>query len=354
MGIIKDTFLITGGGGYLGSTLVPMLLEQGHQVKVLDRFFWSKEVLPSHPNLILIEADSRNYPKSHLEGVNVVIDLAALSNDPIAELSPQTTYDVNYHARVRTATLAKAAGVKKYILASSCSVYGFQEGLLNEQSPTQPITTYAKASELAEKNVLPLADNHFCVTALRQGTLYGLSPRMRFDLVINTMTLSLFKDNHIIVHGGSQWRPILHVKDSARAFLFIASKESSFINRQIFNVGSTNQNYQIQDMAKLVLSHTKDASNVMIKSPQGDFRSYQVNFEKIANLGYQTLENPKDSAKEIYKALKESYVVDTLQTKTIEWYKHLLSKNPKLFDLTHANQANYQKNQVPHLQQHQA
>lgn len=333
----NTTFLITGGGGYLGSVMVPMLLEYGYNVKVIDRFFWDKNVFASNlsnNNLLLIQADTRSYKSDYLKNVDVVMDLAALSNDPIAELKPQLTFDINYEARVRTALMAKNMGVKKYILASSCSIYGFNDNILDETSKTLPKTTYASASLLAEKGVLQLSDNNFCVTVLRQGTLYGISPRMRFDLALNTMTLSLFQNNFINIQGGNQWRPIVHVEDAAAAFIKIAETQSHKINGEIFNVGSSEQNYQIKNLARLIISTIKPSSKIIISKDQNDLRSYRVSFEKIKNvIGYRTKKSPKTGAKEVYDALIKKQVKYGIHTKTIDWYKYLLSQDPKILDI---------------------
>ncbi|MBP7006512.1 MAG: SDR family oxidoreductase [Candidatus Pacebacteria bacterium] len=336
MGKINTTFLITGGGGYLGSVLVPMLLVKGYKVIVIDRFFWGKEVFKKHltdKNLFLIKKDTRAIQKKDLKDVDVVIDLASLSNDPTGEINPKNTLEINHLARVRTAKMAKLMGVKKYILASSCSVYGFRDAILDEKSKLSPITTYAKASALAEKDTLKLSNKKFSVTILRQGTLYGISPRMRFDLVVNTMVLSYFKDKHISVLGGEQWRPLLHVADSARAFIKVAEENEKNINGEIFNVGEDKQNYQIKNLAKLIAKTLDQNPKIAIENAQSDFRSYRVSFNKIhRKLGFKAKENPSKTAKELYKALKMDKVRFTLETKTLDWYKHLLSKNPKILE----------------------
>jgi nucleoside-diphosphate-sugar epimerase len=329
--------LVTGGGGYLGTVLVPMLLKRGHAVTVVDRFFWNQQLLnPSvAPALKLITADTRSLSESVFKGVDAVIDLAALSNDPIGELKQQITLDINHTARVRTATMAKKAGVKKYILASSCSVYGFRDAILDETSALAPVTTYAKASMLAERDTLALADKNFSVTALRQGTLYGLSPRMRFDLVVNTMALSLLKNNAITVSGGSQWRPLVHVEDSAQAFIQIMHTDAALTSGQIFNVGSDQQNYQITDLAKLIQKAIPQATHASIitNDIQTDFRSYRVAFTKIEKtIDFKTIKTPAVGAREVYEALEAGHITDSIETKTIDWYKHLLAQNPKILE----------------------
>jgi len=344
----KTVFLVMGGGGYLGSVMVPILLSIGYHVRVIDRFFWGKDVLSPHENLSLIEADTRSYPKTYLKDIDIIIDLASISNDYAAELKPQVTLDINYHARVRTALMAKKYGVKKYILASSCSVYGFGNEILDETSKPSPLTTYAKASLLAENATLQLSDNNFCVTVLRQGTLHGISPRMRFDLVLNTMTLSLFKNNFITIQDGNQWRPIVHVTDSARAFIQVAQTPMQKINGEVFNVGASEQNYQIRNLAQLVISNLDSTSKVIVQDNQSDSRSYQVSFEKLKHvIGYQTKKILRDGVREVYLGLKTNRITDSIQTRTVDWYKYLLSQDPYVLDIKHEYS---QKETVPHLQ----
>jgi len=188
--------LVTGGAGYIGSVLVRRLLKEGYKVKVLDRFFFGKESLKSiskNPSLTLIQDDTRWFNPKILRNVDVVLDLAALSNDPSGELDPKKTMEINYKGRARVAKLSKKMGVKRYVLASSCSIYGFRDGLLDEKSPINPLTTYAKANRLAEINAKKLADYKFTTTMLRFATVYGLSNRMRFDLAVNGMVLGFYK-----------------------------------------------------------------------------------------------------------------------------------------------------------------
>ncbi len=326
-----SNIFVTGGGGYLGSVLVPLLLEQGYKVKVLDRFFFGVKTLEScrgKPNCTIIQGDTRWYPQRLLRGVDAVIDLAALANDSLGEIDQQLTLDINYRARLRTAKMAKQAGIKKYILASSCSVYGFQGGILNENSVVAPQSTYAKANVLAETDILPLANNNFAVTVLRQGTLYGLSPRMRFDLVINTMVLSNFKNGTILVNGGEQWRPLLHVEDSARAFITVLKSDKRKINGQIFNICATNQSLQVKKIGRVVAKTLKNLRGLVVK-PDQDHRSYRVSGEKIKRmLNYEPLKTISSGALEVNWALKKKQITDALETQTFSWYKRLLADDP--------------------------
>jgi nucleoside-diphosphate-sugar epimerase len=253
------------------------------------------------------------------------MDLAALSNDPAGELDPSKTMEINYKGRVRVANLAKKYGVERYILASSCSVYGFQEETVNENSRVNPLTTYAKANRLAEEDTLTLADKSFSVTALRQATVYGLSPRMRFDLVINLMTLNLWKEGKLRIMGdGKQWRPLVYVKDTANAFIKVLEAEMDKVNGQIFNVGSNEQNYQIFTLAKII----SKALNLELKYEKygdPDKRSYRVDFTKIKKvLNFTPKYDPAYAAVEIRDALEEGRIKDDIRTRTVEWYKYLI------------------------------
>ena len=327
--------LVTGGAGYIGSTLVRLLLNKGYDVIVLDRLFFGKDSLKDIEDQIkIMKDDVRWFDPKILKEVDVVMDLAALSNDPSGELDPSKTIDINYLGRVRVARLSKEYGVKRYILASSCSVYGFQPGILTEESPLNPLTTYAKANCLAERDVLPLADRKFTVTALRQATVYGLSYRMRFDLAINGMVLALFKNKKIkVMRDGTQWRPFIHVKDTAKAFITVMEAPEDKVNGQIFNVGSNEQNYQILPLAKLIGDSIGiDYEIEWYGSP--DKRSYRVSFDKIRKvLNFKPDYTPKEGAREIYDALQSGEITDSIKTKTVEWYKHLLEMHALIKDI---------------------
>ena len=321
------SILITGGAGYIGSVLTRLLLERGYDIIILDRFFFGQDPIKEVDDRVkVIKDDIRWFNPDILKGVDVVFDLASLSNDPSGELDPKKTMEINYMGRVRVARLAKKKGVKRYVLASSCSVYGFQAKVLDETSKVNPLTTYAKANYMAEREILPLADKNLTVTVLRQATAYGFGYRMRFDLAVNGMVKALFENGKLkIMRDGTQWRPFVHVKDASMAFIKIVESEPELINDQTFNVGSNNQNIQIFNLAKTIA----EACNQEFKYEwygDPDKRSYRVNFDKIRKvLGYETKYNIAEGAKEIWQKLAEGTLDPTdPRTITVKWYKHLI------------------------------
>ncbi|MDH3232377.1 MAG: SDR family oxidoreductase [Alphaproteobacteria bacterium] len=317
--------LVTGAGGYIGTSLVPMLLENGYEVVAVDRYFFGDNLLPDHPNLTIVREDCRRLPASLLNGVYGVIDLVAISNDPSGELFQDQTWQINHEARVSTARMAKAAGAKRYVLPSSCSIYGFQDAsvIVSETAPTNPLTTYAKANEKAEHGVLPLADDDFCVVVLRQATVYGYSPRMRFDLAINGMSYGAWKTGKLpLMRDGKQWRPMVHVRDTARAQMFMLEADAAKVNGEIFNVGSEANVYQIGPLAETVADLVPRDVEIEWYGDV-DHRSYRVNFDKIEALGYKAELTAADGVKEICEALESGKIDKTTETITLDWYKTL-------------------------------
>jgi len=323
--------LVTGAGGYIGTVLVPLLLEKGHEVVALDRFFFGMDNFEKALNgnkVDVVKSDIRWFEPNLLEGIDAVIDLAALSNDPAGELDESKTMDINHKARANIARLAKEKGVKRYILPSSCSIYGFRdpEELIDETFEPNPLTAYARANLAAENDSLPLADDSFTVVALRQSTVYGLSHRMRFDLAINGMTMGFYLKGKIpILRDGTQWRPFVHVKDTSRALIAAMEADSKLVNGQIFNVGSNEDNVQIFELAERVAK----AIGVPFEYEwygAPDHRSYRVTFDKITNtLGYKTTVTIEEGAEEIYKALQDKTTdPEDMRTITVKWYKHMM------------------------------
>jgi nucleoside-diphosphate-sugar epimerase len=327
--------LVTGGAGYIGSVMSRILLEKGYDVTCLDRLFFGTDSTKDIADRItLVKDDVRWFNPEILKNVDAVFDLAALSNDPSGELEPRKTLDINHKGRVRVARLAKKYGAKKYVLASTCSVYGFQEGIITEESGLNPLTTYAKANMMAEKEVLPLADKTFSATVLRQATVYGFSYRMRFDLAINGMVLGFYRNGKIpIMRDGKQWRPFVNVNDTSNAFIKVLEAEPELVNGQIFNVGSDEQNVQIFDLAKLVAESIDIPFNYeWYGSP--DTRSYRVSFSKIKEtLNFMPQITIGKGARNVFDALKEGTLnPDDPRTITVKWYKHLLEMQQFLKD----------------------
>lgn len=323
--------LVTGGGGYIGTTLVPYLAQEGHDVTVLDRFYFGTEPLEdackkAGVEVTLIRGDVRSFSGTLLEGQDAVVDMAAISNDPAGELDPWKTFEINYLGRSRVARLAKEAGVKRYLLVSSCSIYGFRDGILSEESPINPLSSYAKANHLAEVDNLTLGDEKFTSTAVRLSTAFGLSGRMRFDLSVNIMTANAYKTGTLgLMRDGTQWRPYLHVKDIARALLVILLAPKEKVQGQLFNVGDDRQNYQVKEIAEIVAGSMQKKPKIEWYGDP-DKRSYRVTFAKIRNtLGFEAKYSLADAVKEIEQALIQGTTTDNIRTKTVEWYKHLLT-----------------------------
>lgn len=319
--------LVTGGAGYIGSVLTQLLLERGYEVTVLDRLFFGDTLadLRSNSKIHVIQDDIRWCAESVFRGIDAICDLAALSNDPAGELNPEKTLEINHEGRARICRMAKKAGVKRYVLASSCSIYGFQDAIVDETSDINPLTTYAVANRRAEESTLELAGKDYTVTAVRQATVYGPSRRMRFDLAINGMTLALYKSGSVkILRDGTQWRPMVHIRDTSRAFIAVLEADPAKVNGEIFNVGSDDQNLQVQPLAER-LCHALGMNYVEDWYGDPDHRSYQVSFKKIADrLGYATCETPEIGAREIFASLKKGTLTDGPTTRTVEWYKSLI------------------------------
>jgi len=258
-----------------------------------------------------------------------VIDLVAVSNDPSGEIFAEATWQINHVSRVRTANIAKQMGVKRYILPSSCSIYGFQEGKVSEISSTNPLTVYAKANEKAEQGVLPLAGEGFCVTVMRQATVFGYGPRMRFDLAINGMTYGAYTNKKLpLMRDGKQYRPMVHVQDTTDVMCLLLRAETSKINGEIFNIGSEENNYQLGPLGEKVAKTVSKCigKNIEIEwYGDPDPRSYSVSFEKIeSTLNWKAQWNAEKGSNEIVEKLQSGELEKTNKTITLTWYQDLM------------------------------
>jgi nucleoside-diphosphate-sugar epimerase len=280
--------LVTGHDGYIGTVLVPMLLQANHKVMGLDtNFFDGCDFNPRLGDLPAMRKDLRDVKVTDLMGFEAVIHLAALSNDPLGDLNPECTYEINHRASVRLAELAKTAGVPRFLFSSSCSLYGLAGGaeFLTEEAAFNPVTPYGESKVLVEGNVSRLADDSFSPTYLRNSTAYGVSPRLRADLVVNNLVGFAYTTGEVLIASdGTPWRPLIHVEDICRAFITILQAPRDLVHNQAFNVGRTEENYQIREIANMV-EEIVPGSHVKYAEDGGpDLRCYRVNCDKISRI----------------------------------------------------------------------
>jgi nucleoside-diphosphate-sugar epimerase len=284
--------LVTGTEGYLGHVLAPTLLDAGHDVIGVDTGFYREAQLYRgvDQQARTLFKDIRALTLDDLEGVDAVVHMAELSNDPVGELSPTITYDINHKGSVHLASLAKQAGVRRFVYMSSCSVYGVASGSdMTEADPTNPQTAYAECKVLVERDLAPMADDSFSPTFMRNATAFGASPRMRFDIVVNNLSGLAWTTKTIAMNSdGSPWRPLVHALDIAKAIRLVLAAPIEKVHNQIFNVGSTENNYQVKEIAEIV-ADVFPGCQLSFGSLDSDNRSYRVNFDKISSvLGYTT------------------------------------------------------------------
>jgi nucleoside-diphosphate-sugar epimerase len=277
--------LMTGHDGYVGAVMAPLLQAAGHEVVGLDNHYFDGCNFGDYaPNLRVIRCDIRDLSPAHLHGFGGVVHLAAVSNDPLGNLNPESTYEINHRASMRLAELAKAAGVDRFVYSSSCSVYGAAspEDVLDESASFSPVTPYAKSKVMVERDLGALADASFCPVFMRNATVYGVSPRLRGDLVVNNLAGWALTTGRVLMKSdGTPWRPLLHVMDMSRAFLAALEAPRDAVFNQAFNVGRPGENYRIQQVAEIVQSLVPGSRVEFSQDAGPDPRCYRVNFDKI-------------------------------------------------------------------------
>lgn len=297
--------LVTGHQGYLGTVMVPILQDAGHDVTGLDSGFFSDCVLgpvPSDPPGLCV--DLRDVSREQLTNFDAVIHLAALSNDPLGALAPGITYDINHHASVRLAKLAKDAGVRRFLYASTCSVYGAAgDDLVTEDAPLRPLTPYAESKVRVEDDVAAIADDSFSPMFLRNATAFGFSPRLRADIVLNNLVGHAVLTGDVrVLSDGTPWRPLVHARDIAAAFLLALEAPIEKVHCAAFNVGSETNNRTVAEIAQSVVDVVPGAELLITGETGADPRSYRVNFSAFRNaLGFQAAWTIPDGAAELYK-----------------------------------------------------
>lgn len=318
--------LLTGHLGYIGAVMAPFLERAGHQVTGLDTGYFADCVmgdpLPVIPELRL---DLRDVTPAHLEGVDAVVHLAALSNDPVGNLEPEQTYDINHRASLHLARCAEAAGVGRYVYSSSCSIYGKAgtSGPLDETAEFAPVTPYAESKVRVEHELFALAHDGFVCTSMRNATAYGWSPMLRTDIVLNDLVAWALLTGEIrVLSDGTPWRPIVHIEDISRAFLAALEAPAEVVQAQAYNVGRDEENYQVSEIAAIVAETVPEATLVITGEAGNDPRSYQVDFAKIGRdlPAYQPQWTARLGARQLADAYRDlGLTMETFQ----ERYKRL-------------------------------
>lgn len=297
--------LMTGHLGYIGSVMGRVLSEAGHTVRGLDAGFFEDCLLGTRPDLAGVRRDIRDVSPADFEGIDGVVHLAALCNDPLGNMDPSLTFEINHRASLSLAAMAKAAGVERFVFASSCSLYGVAgEDLLQEDAAFNPITPYGETKVLLERDLAALADDDFSPTFMRNATAYGYSPRLRADVVLNNlMGAAMTTGEVLILSDGTPWRPIVHVQDFSNAFLAVLQAPRELIHNEAFNVGRTAENYRVSDLADIVASVVPGSRVEYAEAGGPDPRSYRVDCGKLEGLpGYEPQWTAEKGARELFEA----------------------------------------------------
>jgi nucleoside-diphosphate-sugar epimerase len=304
--------LLTGHKGYVGTLLAPMLLDAGHEVVGFDTDYYERCTFGDENaicNIPQLEKDVRQATAEDLEGFDAVLHLAGLSNDPLGDLHPETTFDINHRGSVRLARLAKEAGIKRFVFSSSCSNYGSAgQDWVNEESELHPVTPYGTSKVRVEEDLMRLADAEFSPTFPRSATAYGVSPRLRFDLVLNNLVAWAYTTGKVhLKSDGSAWRPIVHAEDMARAFVAILHAPRELVHNQVFNVGRTSENYRIWQLAEIVAEAVPGSRVEYAEGASADTRCYRVQCDKLPQTlpDFQPQWDARRGATQLYEAFKK-------------------------------------------------
>jgi nucleoside-diphosphate-sugar epimerase len=303
--------LVTGHNGYIGCSLLPLLQQAGHEVVGLDNYLYETCTFGADVDDVpALRKDVRDVELGDLEGFEAIIHLAAISNDPVGDLNPDATYDINHRAATRLAKLAKAAGVERFLFSSSCSLYGAAgNDWLDESADFNPVTPYGESKLLVENDLRELADDSFSPTYLRNATAYGLSARLRGDLVVNNLTAYAYCTGKVLMKSdGMPWRPLVHIEDISRAFVAILHAPRELVHDEPFNVGRTEENYRIREVAEIVGDVVPGSEVAFADGASPDIRNYRVNCDKIAATlpEYRPEWTVRRSVEELYAAYRDN------------------------------------------------
>jgi nucleoside-diphosphate-sugar epimerase len=302
--------LVTGHRGYIGVEMVTELRKQGHEVTGLDTGYFDGCDFRAPPDDVPnLQLDLRDVTADHLKGFDAVAHLAALSNDPLGDVNPNITYDINLHGSLRLAQAAKTAGVRRFIFSSSCSLYGAGgSGLLDESAAFYPVTPYGESKVRVEQEVAKLASDDFSPVYLRNATAYGVSRRQRADIVVNNLVGHALTTGKVLLQSdGSPWRPLVHLRDIIHAFEVMLASPKELIHNQAFNVGRTSENFQIRDVANLVAEIVPNCQVAFAEGASPDARDYRVNFAKLEALpGYRPSWTLRKGIEELYTAYRDA------------------------------------------------
>jgi nucleoside-diphosphate-sugar epimerase len=330
---MPDRVLVTGHDGFIGCVMAPYLAHAGFDVVGLDTgYFADCSLVAADESVSTRRKDLRDLEPADLDGYDAVVHLAALSNDPIGNLRPDWTADINVHGSIRLAELAREAGVRRFLFSSSCIMYGMSESaVVDEDSPLDPKTDYARSKVEAERAIAKLATESFSPTFLRNGTVYGLSPRMRFDTVLNDLVARAVSSKAVVLHSdGTPWRPVVHVEDVSRAFHAVLEAPTEAVHGQAFNVGAEHLNHQIRELAEIVVEAVPGCELRVLAEPQADQRTYRADFSKFARTfpDFEFRWTAREGVRELRRSFEEIRVTEETYADArfvrLKWLHHLL------------------------------